>query len=319
MRVMITAETDTKPQTLRFHVCIVAVGYERRCRFVTEHFSIKADAQIGLEFGFLAEGSFHENKSYFERLGFQFGDGLKEDSAITLATILSSQPQDKTLRIFVDISAMSREMIANVILAVQAARNTRDIEITVAYAPSKFSGSYRPAPIRSASPIKRSLAGWSSQPEKPLGTIFGLGCEPGLALGALQFLEPDKGWIFQPKGVDSKYDAAMKKANAHIEDIFDVSMFNYEITKPTPARARLESLLSAVSDSFRLIVVPFGPKIFAWLALTTVVFGARSGVGVWAFSSKEQAVMVDRDAEGQVVWYSMVLSKLATLDHHQHA
>ena len=40
---------------------------------------------------------------------------------------------------------------------------------------------------RSASPIKRSLAGWSSQPEKPLGTIFGLGCESGLALGALQF------------------------------------------------------------------------------------------------------------------------------------
>jgi hypothetical protein len=143
----------------------------------------------------------------------------------------------------------------------------------------------------------------------PLGAIFGLGCEPDLALGALQLLEPNKAWIFKPKGIDPKFDAAMKAANLHIEDIFDVSNFSYEILKPASARGRLEALLNAIEKSFRLIVVPFGPKIFAWLAISTVVFSGRSNVGVWAFSSKEHASVVDRDAEGQVIWHTLNLEQ----------
>src|SRR5579884_1816068 len=140
--------------------------------------------------------------------------------------------------------------------SIQRARSFKGMLVTVAYAPSKFSAPYDPAPIRSANPIKPSLAGWSSRPETPLGAIFGLGCEPGLALGALQMLEPDKAWIFKPEGIDGRFDVAMKRANEHIEEIFDISAFTYDIAAPAFARGRLEALLNAVDRSFRLVIVP---------------------------------------------------------------
>lgn len=306
---MINLESDHAPESFEFDFAIVAVGYERRCRWVTEKHSIRSKDGRGLEFGFLREGSYADNVAYFTALGFKIRYGLRDDAVDELASAVCSIASDEP-SVFVDISSMSREMIANVVLSLQRARVKKPISVTVAYAPSKFTGPYEPAPIRHASPIKPFLAGWSSRPEIPLGTIFGLGCEPGLALGALQMLEPNKAWIFKPKGIDPKYDAAMRKANEHIDEIFDVSSFTYDIEEPMFARGRLEALLNALEGSFRLIVVPFGPKIFAWLSVCTVVFGGKSNVGVWTFSSKEQGKAVDRDAEGHVIWHRLNLSRV---------
>lgn len=196
-------------------------------------------------------------------------------------------------------------MIANVVLALNEVRKRKGLEVTVAYAPSRFYGPYAAAPIRLTKPIKPQLAGWSAQPERPIGAVFGLGCEPHLALGALQFLEPKKAWVFMPKGIDAKFDHAMKVANANIEDIFDVSKFEYDITSPTMTRLRLEALLNAVSDYFRIVIVPFGPKLFAWLAVSTVVLSDKGKIGVWSFSSREETILVDRTADGPIIWHNV--------------
>jgi hypothetical protein len=309
---MIREETDDPPAVLDFDVVIVAVGYERRCRWVTNAHDVSAKRGLGLEFGFLAEGSYADNRTFFERRSYQIVSGVSETTPNVIAHAVELATDDEFARVLVDISSMSREMIANVAIGLERARKLRGITLTIAYAPSKFTGPYRPAPIRRASPIKPSLAGWSSQPEQPLGAIFGLGCEPGLALGALQFLEPNNAWIFRPKGIDPDFDAAMMKANEHIGDIFDITDFGYEINKPTITRGRLEALLNAVENNFRVVIVPFGPKIFAWLAISTIVFSNRHTVGVWTFSSKEQAVPVDRDADNQVIWHNFKLTKYIT-------
>ena len=303
-------ENDDPPEEFMFDVAIVAVGYERRCRWLAEKYDIKATKKLGLEFGFLKEGSYEQNRSYFEPRSYQIIGGITETTTIEIAQAIASMKHDVgPVRLFVDISSMSREMIANVVLGIQRGRSVADIHVTVGYAPSRFSGPYHPAPIRLASPIKPALAGWSSRPERSLGAIFGLGCEPGLALGALQFLEPKKAWIFAPKGIEPEFDTAMWAANKHIGEIFDVTAFVYEIVKPSLARGRFKSLLNAVDGDFKIIAVPFGPKIFAWLSISTVAFTHRAAVGVWAFSSKDSARMVDRDASGIVIWHSFVLHK----------
>jgi hypothetical protein len=106
----------------------------------------------------------------------------------------------------------------------------------------------------------------------------------------------------------------MAKANMHISDIFDTMEFTYDIGKPTITRGKLEALINAIEDDFRIIVVPFGPKIFAWLAISTAVFTHRSTVGVWAFSSKDLAVPTDRKAEGHIIWHRMTLGSEIRLD-----
>ena len=300
---MHNAEHDEVPETFEFDVAIVAVGYERRARWVTESSDVQAELCIGLEFGFLKEASFEYNKDFFVGRNYRIINGLDGKAQEYIGNAIKNVGSD-SVSVFVDVSSMSREMIANVIIGLERARHQKTVRVVCAYAPSKFSGGYGPAPIRLASPIKPSLAGWSSQPERPLGAIFGLGCEPGLALGALQFLEPSKAWTFKPEGFDPQFADALEGSNRHLNDIFDVTGFTYKIDQPTITRGRFEALLNAVGEAFRVVAVPFGPKIFAWLVLSTVAFTNRTQVGVWAFSSKEQAMPVDREAEGPIIWHT---------------
>ncbi len=301
---MITLEEDGAPTSLSFDVAIVPVGYETRCRWVVERYDIRARIGIGLEFGFLQVGSYADNREFFEHRSWKIISGIASDSPAAIASAVSSAwAESDMLRIFIDISSMSREMIANVALALDIIRRKGAVEVSVAYAPSKFGGPYVAGPIRRDNPIKLNLAGRSSKPELPLAAVFGLGCEPGLALGALQVLGPDKGWVFLPIGLDPKFDEAARKANRHLADIFNIVQFEYMISSPTITRGRFEALLNALDGSFRVIAVPFGPKIFAWLIIATIVFAKRYNIGIWTFSSKESGVVVDREAFGEVVWH----------------
>jgi hypothetical protein len=306
---MIIIESDGTPADFTFDIALVAIGYERRCRWVTEQYDVRARVRLGLEFGFLAAASYQDNRDFFEERSCRVINGIDNKAPEAVAEYIRSAARADVVTLFVDISSMSREMIANVVLGIQNVRFTLEVHITVGYAPSKYSKIRGPAPIRLASPIKSTLAGWSSRPEQPLGAVFGLGCEPGLALGALQVLEPAKAWLFSPRGIDPQFDVALKRANQHVEDIFDVTSFEYEITRPTITRGRFEALLNTIHGYFRVITVPFGPKIFAWLAIATVIFTHRGDVGVWAFSSREHASLVDRDAEGPVIWHRLTLRR----------
>lgn len=307
---MIELESDEAPLDGEFDIAIVAVGYESRCRWVSESIGVTAKTAIALEFGFLTVGAYTSNHEYFKEHGFQFINGLSPTSVDQIAQAIA-QCGSQVRRVMVDVSSMSREMIANVVLGIHQARKSGPVRIWTSYAASKYSSDYNPGPIRRASPIKAELAGWSARPEMPLGAMFGLGCEPGLALGALQVLEPDKTWTYAPRGFDDAFEAEVQTANQHIDDIFDVTAFIYDLTQPTLTRGKFEALLNAVGDYFRIITVPFGPKMFAWLTMGTVIFAGRRDVGVWTFSSGEQARAIDREAEGPIIWHHQQLSSLA--------
>ncbi len=305
---MIISESDARPELLEFDLAIVAVGYEQRCRWVVDQCEVKAESALALTFGFLEAGSYPENHKFFSSRGYKFLPGLTDDAPQLISNqVILHADLGRPLRVFVDISCMSREMIANVVLALGVAARLRELVVSAAYAPSRFDGEFTPAPIRIARPIRPMLAGWSSQPERPLGAVFGLGCEPGLALGALQVLEPDTAWMFYPEGVDENFDHAVEKANEHLGDIFNVVRIGYDISNPTSARGRYEALLNSIRQDYRVITVPFGPKIFSWCALATIVFNNFREVGLWTFSSREQAALIDRSAEGPIIWSTVAL------------
>jgi hypothetical protein len=304
---VITQESNSAADVLLYDLAIVAVGYERRCRFVVEQSGVSATYKVGLDFGFLQVESYSENRSFFERYGCEILDARDSaafDRVSAMIRQCGTRDDGQPIRIFVDISSMSRDMMSNVALSIGVAMAERSIQVVAAYAPAKFSGKYEAAPIRLASPVRRELAGWSPRPDKPLGVIMGLGCEPGLALGSLQVLEPLKAWLYSPRGFDSRFEQELKEANEHVSEIFDVTEFDYDLSDPTITRGRIEALLNSVESSFRLVAVPFGPKLYAWLILATVIFGARRSIGVWSFSSREEVAVVDREASGKIIWYN---------------
>ncbi len=310
---MIEFETDSPPENRHFDIAIVALGYEKRCTWVWRHAGCEADYCLALDFGFLEGGSYKTNRKFFEGKGFKKNRGVGEGALLAIIQMIASQLVDKDhVRVFIDISSMSREMMANAVVAVNSAACGQRLSISVAYAPSEFISSADESPIKIARPITRALSGWSAQPEKPLGAVFGLGAEPGLALGALQFLEPGKTWIFVPQGLDKRFDDAVAESNGHIEDIFDVTRFGYRISSPSVMRGKYEALIKSVSPDYRIVSVPFGPKIFAWACIATSVFAMNPEIGVWVFSSYDHGVVQDRDAHGDIIWHSL---DVAPRDH----
>jgi len=307
MTALITAESDAAPEGRDFDIAFVALGYEPRCRWVWSTAEVAATHKLAVEFGFLQQGAYAENREFLEQRAFQFLIGVGEHAVPSIVGVISDLvlPDNGPITVLIDISAMSREMIANVLLALNHVLCGRQVIISSAYAPSKFEEAPNFAPISRSQPITRALSGWSSRPEEPLGLIVGLGCEEGLALGALQFLEPDKAWLFVPVGIDANFDAALRDANKGIEDIFDATRFAYDIKEPSVLRAKLEALLNSVNGDYRTICIPFGPKMFAWACLATLIFKQRHEVGVWAFSSLEQGHAAGRQAEGPIIWHTV--------------
>jgi len=304
---LITAEEDAAPHGCDFDIAIVALGYEPRCRWVWKTARPTAKYKIGLEFGFLKEGGYAENRQYLANENFEFLTGVGHDAVGAITEYFSKMnlAEGVPVRVLLDISSMSREMIANALLGLNHALCGRAISVSAAYAPSQFESASKLAPIARSQPITRALSGWSSRPEQPLGLIVGLGCEKGLALGALQFLEPDKAWLFVPIGIDEKFDISLGEANEGIEGIFDATRFGYHITQPSVLRAKFEALLNSVDGDYRTICIPFGPKIFTWACLSTLVFKQLHEVGVWAFSSSEQGHAIGREAEGPIIWHTL--------------
>lgn len=306
---MIKSEKSEEPENFLFDISIVSMGYEKRCRWISEQKKIESGLLLCLGFGYLEDGEFNNNRNYFISRGGLPIIGIGPDAVTKIKSpILDKFANKDALKILVDFSSMSREMLANVLLAINDVVKEKDVVIYGAYAPSKYNVAAKSAPIRHQGPINYRLAGWNPNPDKPLGVIFGLGCEKNLALGAMQSLEPDKAWIFYPKGIETSYDAAMVDANKFLEEIFDVTKSEYSVLDPVVARGRFESLLNAIETDYRVIAVPLGPKIFAWLSIATVIFEGRSGVGIWTFSSKEHATLSSTEAEGTIVWHRMDVS-----------
>jgi hypothetical protein len=302
---MIVKEWDAEKLPLNIDVAVVAVGYEPRCKFVCSSSGLVIRSGLGLTFGFLEGGGYAVNRDFFFRdRGFEEKLGTAPGSSEQIGTwIAQNRPDNRDLKILVDISSMSREMIANVVVAIRSEAQKGPLTVIVAYAPSRFGGPSPKAPIRVAKPVTSHLAGWSTRPDRPLGVIAGLGCEPGLALGALQYLEPDHAWLYRPVGIDPEYDREMRRANNAIEEVFEPTVYDYNITRPSVVRARYAALLRSITPDFRVISLAFGPKMFAWAVLSTIAFEEFSDVGVWTFSSREKGTLVDREANGEIVVY----------------
>ena len=128
------------------------------------------------------------------------------------------------------------------------------------------------------------FAGWSGDPGRPLGLAMGLGYEPGKAVGGSAYLEPKQAWLFIPTGLDRKYDRAVEKANRHLLEAREPKWsIEYSVTRPIETLAVLDGLAYGQLQEGRVILLPFGPKVFA-LCCLLVACVHYPEVAVWRVS-----------------------------------
>jgi hypothetical protein len=283
---------------------LAAIGYEARSRFITENHRPAALRSVAFGFHGQKVMSYRVNQKCFRSSGVEVRhcDDLTFQKECEDLFQNLPEPLDRSTRICIDISSMSRLRIAAVLSALAELGRHRQLVAEFVYAVAKYS----PPPkelkqIVSAGPVLPQYAGWSTEPDQPVAAIFGLGYEYDKAVGTLEFIEPAQVWAFKAVSRDSRYDAEAQRANTFLWKMLPSErVIEYHVERPFDCFVSLESLLFGVLQSCRPVLIPFGPKIFTLCCLLAATVHSPK-VAVWRVSSGENEPPVDRAADGNVV------------------
>jgi hypothetical protein len=297
------APSNGKPDG-KFDLLVVCLGYETRSLYIAERYTAASTTRLALAFQKRLVGNYDRNRKFYETHDFKILPFNTDEFAEAFhAELLEVASKAKLqTRVLIDISSMSRPMIATVVVELSKLSAHLGIEVTFVYCPAVFT---KPSnvrqPVTVSQPVIPELAGWSVQPERSVAAIVGLGFEFDQALGAIEFLEPAVAWTFIPFGEDQQFDRAVAEANNDLLTALKPErIVRYNVADPYRCFVELEALTYGLMDNMRPIIVPFGPKLFALLSFLIGVIHSPN-VTVWRVSGDQVGMPDDRIASGNII------------------
>lgn len=291
----------------KYDLVIGAIGYERRARHAMMELAPTSPMKYALQFEDRQEHDFKRNIAAFAKAGFQNIPADKE----TLRELIIGSPSNPSHEssVWVDISSLTRPLIATICyeLFARAVASRSKIHTSFIYSHAKFSPPPPDSgPIVHKGAVIPEFAGWSDDPSTPCSAIFGIGYEVGLALGALEDLEPSEAWAFRPAGHARDFDREIDSNNADfLSEISPQNIINYGIESPLELVASLESLIYGRLQTQRVVVIPFGLKLFA-LAAFLVALQHLPRVTVWRVSGGNLVTPVNRIPSGKMSYLDVI-------------
>lgn len=289
-----------------YHFAAVCVGYESRARHAFEKRAIDAHSKAMFVFSEQRVLDFQRNFDFFKKHEFKETDATVNAIRAWVNDFgkLAIHDHLDTISVIVDISSMSRLLIGAICFEIsELVRKTKfRVDVDFTYSIAKF-GSVPDVfgPITANGPALPSLGGWARTPSAPCGLILGIGYEEDLALGTIEELEASEVWGFRPKDHEHGYDEAIDLRNKGLfDEISPGNLVRYSVFDPFTLFISLESLIALSKSDYRLIVVPFGPKIFA-LAGCLAVLCHYPEVGFWRVSGGANLQAVDREPRGEIL------------------
>lgn len=210
-------------------------------------------------------------------------------------------------RILVDVSCLSRMEMGGVFAALKEAAQLIEIRLSIGYCLAR----YTPPPEthnpsnRRVSPVHPMFSGWTAAPHRPVDVVVSLGYEKGKALGAVEYLEPNRRWIFVPHSPEIKFIKAVRAHNRELSSTGGGVLIDYEVLQPRETYFSLLSLVIGLLSNARPVLLPFGPKIF--FAVSLLVAMSVEEVAVWHVDGDNDATESLQQSSGHVVLMSCSL------------
>lgn len=229
-----------------------------------------------------------------------------------LSVLMSSFADKDPLRLFVDISCMTRRDMAGFFDALfSSCQGAREIQLTVGYVIANFT----PPPATSIrnefiSPLSPRFAGWPSDPSASTALILGLGYEAAKAEGAHEYFDAVDNWVFFPESPIDQYDTEVMANNRQLVEQADRNsrLFRYRVDAPAELLSRLSLLALDHSSSSNLVILPFGPKIFVAASLMAAI--VSPSVGVWHATGDTDLPVDDHLASKFTVGMKVIVSRI---------
>ena len=286
-----------------FDVFVFTAGYETRSLHLLPTIGPKASIRICYIFDNQDPASRRNREAAAQSMECSFVH--KGERLASIARDALCEVTDRPVRVAVDISSMSRGVMASVFAQLFDDEAFAAAEIAVFYSVAKFSPpAIEPPDLVDFGPIPE-FSGWTTAPEKPVVMILGLGYEPDQAIGAVEYLDPSATFAFDSEGIDERFRTEVDNANEPLlEMLKDERRILYPVMDPFATYWQLRSLIMSLTSSARMVLAPMGPKIFVSLCLACQrEFGEE--ISVWRSSSHSPTEVKDVEAAGPVFGYSI--------------
>jgi len=298
----------------KYDFLIVAHGYESRAIAVAGRIGEHAAKRFALGFNHNQVGAFEVNGEWLAQRGFEILPGLSEPLfADALQSLLSRiadtvKQSTATPRIAIDISCFDRFRLAELVRSLSVLARTCPLDVTYWYSVAKFSP---PNPVEGrnevAGPVHRKFAGRFIDPGRPLALVAGLGYELGKVMGAAEYLQAARVIALFPKSPIAEYEPEVLHGNKLlIDDMASRDIIPYPVDDPQRTISTLDAILRGLLETYNVVLLPGGPKIFVLASLMAQMLYPQ--VSVWRVSSG--ASIRPRDIQSSSVfvglrWQSM--------------
>ena len=245
-----------------YDLFITTVGYERRARYIAEHFRPKAEIKVACGFRDQQVLEYSRNSDFFKSQGFEVEHPPEAGYSDWAQAVLRRVPSDRSsIRVLVDISSVTRFRMATLLVQL---RECRRAKLTISFVYSLAAFTPPPEIIQANShvgPVTPEFAGWWEEPDRALVAVVGLGYEEDKALGAVEHLQAAEVWTFVPVSEVTAYSPALVRANRTLlEGVPPNHQLAYRVQDPLACFARLESLTFGLSQERNPVLLPFGPE-----------------------------------------------------------
>ncbi|PMM55438.1 transcription elongation factor GreB [Vibrio lentus] len=205
---------------------------------------------------------------------------------------------DDVTKLSIDISLIDRKSLADIFAIIARMAIEHTYEVKVIYSLAKYTPpSGKVHPNNNVKPVSHFFSGWSNRPGMPVLSIVGLGYERDKAIGAIEFLESSEALLYIPQSLEEEYFSDVLKVNRRLLDSSgENNQFLYQLESPTETIYSLDSVISANKNKYKIVLLPFGPKIFYALSLLSCI--PHPEVSVWYVSGEnsDSDSSQDRDA-----------------------
>jgi hypothetical protein len=267
----------------QFDLFFNATGFEQRASSLVRFECVSATQFVSLLFVEHRVLGFAENLRVMGTVSTMLVDDYNKcfrGEFVELVKDMTSR-LGKRIRVGIDVSSMNRTMAATTISSIFAHRTSVE-SLELFYVTSKFD---KPTlsftPIQQIGPVTPELSGFDSEPALPVALVLGLGFEYGPAVGIINQLEPQITLCFRAIGHDPRFEDEVRRANLDFDfGTYNVAVSEYELLDLQSAYLHIENIVHSLTQEFRVVMVPMGPKILsALMVLIALKYFGR--VSVW--------------------------------------
>lgn len=210
---------------------------------------------------------------------------------------LISKSTDDDISVCIDISLISRKVLSDIMSILSILCVNKNLVIKIIYSLAKYAPPSKGRFYNNlVKPVSNFFRGWALKSGMPVMTIVGIGYERDKAIGAIEYLESSKTMVYIPDSVESAYRADVLDENSNIiSSVGADSLINYTVERPSEIIYSLDTLIGSHKNSFKTVLLPFGPKIFFAASLISAI--AHPETSVWYVSGEEKDFNSSQDRD----------------------